>query len=218
MNRSLALSLLLVSGAALLAGASTAPTPPAAPRKDHVQTWHGEAVNDPWFWLREKENPEVRKYLEAENAYTAAVTAPIAPFAAALYDEMLGRIQQTDLSVPQRRGAFCYYRKTVKGLQYPILARRAAEKDGSCGETAPEQVMLDLNELARGKPFISLGASSVSDDGKRLLYATDETGRIVACSETRKLAMEGFTFRDLGEQSAKGFDRPDHVYALTGER
>jgi oligopeptidase B len=64
----------------------------------------------------------------------------------------------------------------VKGLQYPILARRAAEKDGSCGETAPEQVMLDLNELARGKPFISLGASSVSEDGKRLLYTTDETG------------------------------------------
>ena len=57
------------------------PVPPVAPRRDHVQTWHGEQVNDPWFWLREKENPEVRKHLEAENAYTAAVTAPIAPFA-----------------------------------------------------------------------------------------------------------------------------------------
>ncbi|MGA8893458.1 MAG: S9 family peptidase [Anaeromyxobacteraceae bacterium] len=159
-----------------LAAPAGDPAPPVAARRDHVQTWHGEAVNDPWFWLREKESPEVRKYLEAENAYTAAMTAPIAGFASALYDEMLGRIQQTDLSVPQRRGAFCYYRRTVQGLQYPIMARRPAEKDGSCGDTAPEEVLLDLNELGKGKPFIGLGAFSVSDDGRRLLYATDETG------------------------------------------
>jgi oligopeptidase B len=153
-----------------------APSPPVAPRRDHVQTWHGEAVSDPWFWLREKENPEVRKYLEAENAYTDAMTRPIAAFAASLYDEMLARVKQTDMGVPQRRGAFCYHRRTVEGLQYPILARRPVEKDQSCGETAKEEVVLDLNELGKGKPFIALGAFAVSDDGRRLLYSTDDAG------------------------------------------
>jgi oligopeptidase B len=153
-----------------------APVAPVAPRRDHVQVWHGEQVNDPWFWLREKENPEVRKYLEAENAYTKTMTAPIAGFASALYDEMLARVKQTDLGVPQRRGAFCYQRRTVEGLQYPIFGRRPVEKDRSCGDTAPEQVMLDLNELGKGKPFISLGALTVSDDGRKLLYTIDDTG------------------------------------------
>ena len=166
------LCLILLAPAAL----AQAPVAPDAPRRDHVQVWHGEKVNDPWFWLREKENPEVRRYLEAENAYTQAMTAPIAPFASALYDEMLARVKQTDLGVPQRRGAFCYRRRTVEGMQYPIFGRRAVEKDRSCGDTAPEQVILDLNELGKGKPFISLGAFAVSDDGRKLLYATDETG------------------------------------------
>jgi oligopeptidase B len=156
--------------------APAAPVAPVAPRKDHVQTWHGRPVTDPWYWLREKENPEVRTYLEAENAYTAAVTAPIDGFSKALYAEMIGRVKQTDLSVPLRRGAFCYYARTVEGLQYPIRARRPVEKDRSCGETGKEEILLDLNEMAKGKPFIALGAFRVSDDGKRLLYSTDETG------------------------------------------
>jgi oligopeptidase B len=156
--------------------APAAPAAPVAPRRAHVSTWHGEAVSDPWFWLREKENPEVRAYLEAENAYTEAMTRPVAAFAASLYDEMLARVKQTDLGVPQRRGAFCYYQRTVEGLQYPIRARRPVEKDRSCGETAPEEVILDLNVLGKGKPFIALDAFSVSDDGKKLLYSTDDTG------------------------------------------
>ncbi|HET8725185.1 MAG TPA: S9 family peptidase [Anaeromyxobacteraceae bacterium] len=168
------------SAAPAASAAPASPTataaPPVAARHDHRQTWHGETVNDPWFWLREKENPEVRGYLEAENAYTQAMTAAIAPFASALYDEMLARIQQTDLSVPQRRDAFCYYTRTVEGLQYPIHARRPAAKDGSCGGDGPEEVLLDLNEMAKGKAFISLGALAVSDDARRILFTTDETG------------------------------------------
>ena len=164
----------------ILAAAASGPTAPTAPpvaaRRDHLQTWHGETVNDPWFWLREKENPEVRRHLEAENAWVEASTAGIRPFAAALYDEMLGRIQQTDLSVPQRRDAFCYYRRTVEGLQYPIHARRPAGKDGACVEGGTEEVLLDLNEMAKGKAFISLGALGVSDDARRILFTTDETG------------------------------------------
>jgi oligopeptidase B len=152
------------------------PQPPVAARRDHLQSWHGEKVNDPWFWLREKESPQVRAYLEAENAYTEAMTRGIAPFADALYAEMLGRIQQTDLSVPVRRGAWLYYARTVEGLQYPIHCRKAAAADGSLDEGAPEQVLLDQNELAKGKPFLGLGDLAVSDDGRRLLFSTDESG------------------------------------------
>src|SRR6185369_3048528 len=88
-------------------------TPPVAPKVDHRETRHGATVVDPYFWLREKSSPEVKKYLEAENAYTEAMTAGLKPFADALYQEMLGHIKQTDLSVPTRRGFF-YYSATTE--------------------------------------------------------------------------------------------------------
>src|SRR5512141_745629 len=98
-------------------GSSAAPTPPSAPRRDHVQSWHGRSFTDPYYWLREKGSADVESYLRAENDYTEATTAPLKPFAEALYAEMLGRIKQTDLGVPTRRGAFYYYSRTVEGLQ-----------------------------------------------------------------------------------------------------
>jgi oligopeptidase B len=164
------------SGGFLLMGSSSSPTPPTAPRKDHVQVFHGQRFVDPYFWLREKGTPEVEKYLEAENAYTAATSAEIQPFADALYAEMLGRIKQTDLSVPTRRGRFYYYRRTVEGLQYPIRCRRPAAPDGGYREDAPEQVLLDQNEMAKGLAFLSIGEFEVSDDDQQLLYSTDTTG------------------------------------------
>jgi oligopeptidase B len=156
--------------------AAPAPRPPLAARRDHVQTWHGEQVNDPWFWLRERSNPDVRAYLEAENAYTEAMTRRLAPFRDALYAELLGRVKQTDLSVPVRRGAWFYYARTQEGLQYPIHCRKRAGAGGVLDEQAPEEVLLDHNALAKGLPFLGLGELVVSDDGKRLLYSTDEVG------------------------------------------
>ncbi|WP_243286343.1 S9 family peptidase [Geothrix terrae] len=156
--------------------ADPAPKPPVAPQKAHASLWHGEAVNDPWFWLREKANPEVVAYLNAENAYTEAMTKDLQPFSEALYKEMLGRIKQTDLSVPVRRGAFYYYARTEEGKQYPIQCRRKAGKDGAYDEKAVEEVLLDQNELAKGLKFLGLGGMSVSDDDRTLLYSTDATG------------------------------------------
>jgi oligopeptidase B len=150
--------------------------PPKAAMKDHVSTWHGETIHDPWFWLREKQNPEVIRYLEAENAYTDANTQQVKVFGDALYEEMLARTKQTDLSVPSRRGTFYYYTRTVEGQQYPIHCRRPARADHSDDPKAPEQVVLDLNELAKGHAFLSLGDFAISDDGKKLLYTTDVTG------------------------------------------
>jgi oligopeptidase B len=171
------LSLAVVSiGGLLLMGSSAAPTPPSAARKSHVQTWHGQAYDDPYFWLREKGAPEVEAYLKAENEYTEATTAHLEPFAEALYAEMLARIKQTDLSVPVRRGAWFYYARTEEGLQYPIHCRRLAGAGGTWDEEAPEQVLIDQNALAKGSPFLALDDLVVSDDGRRLLFATDETG------------------------------------------
>lgn len=166
--------------AALLSAAmglpAQTPIPPVAKQVEHLSVWHGEKVNDPWFWLREKANPEVVAYLNAENAYTEAMTADLKPFSEALYKEMLGRIKQTDLSVPVRRGAFHYYARTEEGKQYPIQCRRRAGKGGRYDDQAPEEVLLDQNELAKGLKFLGLGGMAVSDDDRTLLFSTDTTG------------------------------------------
>jgi oligopeptidase B len=144
--------------------------PPVAARKPHTTEIHGYTLKDDYFWLREKGSTEVTKYLEAENAYTDAVMKPFKPLEETLYKEMLGRIKQTDLSVPYRLGEYFYYSRTEEGKQYPILCRKKGSMD------APEDVMLDLNKLAEGHKFLGLGAATVSDDGNWLAYSTDTTG------------------------------------------
>jgi len=160
----------MVADATLTADEAAAPQPPAAKKVPQVTEINGDKLVDDYYWLREKSNPEVIAYLEAENAYTAAVMKPAEAFEAALYNEMLGRIKQTDLSVPYRFRGYLYYSRTEEGKQYPIYCR----KRGS--EQAPEQVMLDLNELAKGEKFMALGDFDVSDDGNLLAYSTDNTG------------------------------------------
>jgi len=188
-----------LSACVSLMATDPAQTPPTAPQKAHVSLWHGEKVSDPWFWLREKANPEVVAYLNAENAYTEAMTADLKPFSEALYKEMLGRIKQTDLSVPVRRGAFYYYSRTEEGKQYPIQCRRKAGEGGTYDEKAAEQVLLDQNELAKGLKFLSLGPLSVSDDDRTLLYSSDATGFRQYQLFTRDLAT-GRTSGSLAER------------------
>ena len=143
--------------------------PPVAKRVPRVDLLHGDKRQDDYFWLREKSDPEVVAYLNAENAYTDAVMKPTEAFQEALYTEMLARIKEDDSSVPFRRGRHFYYSRTEKGKQYPIHCRKASLD-------APEEITLDLNVLAEGKPFISLGAYAVSDDGHLLAYSLDHTG------------------------------------------
>ncbi len=169
------LTLSLLTASTVLMG-QTAPAPPVAKQVEHIAVWHGEKVNDPYYWLREKSNPDVIKYLEGENAYTEAMTKDLKPFVEALYREMLGRIKQTDLSVPTRRGSYFYYSRTQEGKQYSIQCRKKAAGDGSFDDKATEEILLDLNELAKGLKFLSLGAFAVSDDTNLLAYTTDTTG------------------------------------------
>lgn len=156
--------------------AQDAPKPPVAKRVPHVQEWHGAKFEDPWFWLRDKQSPDVRAYLEAENAYTKTMTAAQKPFEETLYQEFVGRVQQTDLSVPTRVRGYCYYNRTVEGLQYPIACRKAAKADGTMDDAAAEQALLDANELGKGLAYFGIGGADVSDDDQQLAYSTDTTG------------------------------------------
>ena len=146
------------------------PAPPLARREPLEHVLHGDRRLDHYDWLRHKESPEVRAYLEAENAYTDAVLKPTEGFQEELYQEMLGRIQQTDLSVPYHLRGYLYFTRTQEGKQYPYHYRRREE------EGAPEELLVDLNKLAEGHSFLGLGNFELSDDNQLLAYTTDTTG------------------------------------------
>src|SRR2546430_915575 len=148
----------------------TVPKPPVARREPVEHVMHGDRRVDHYAWLRHKENPEVIDYLKAENAYTDAVLKPTEPFQEKLYQEMLGRILQTDLSVPYRLRGYLYFTRTEEGKQYAFHCR---QRDV---EGAPEELLLDLNVLAEGHSFLGLGSFEVSDDNQLLAYSTDTTG------------------------------------------
>jgi oligopeptidase B len=132
---------------------------------------HGDVRTDDWFWLRDKDDPAVLAHLEAENDHTAAALAGTVPLQEALYAEMVARIQETDLSVPVRKGPWRYYSRSVEGRSYGIYCRRAAE-----GPDDAEQVLLDENLLAEGHDYFALGSFSVSPDHRWLVYSTDTSG------------------------------------------
>jgi oligopeptidase B len=145
--------------------------PPVAARIPKIIPLHGETLVDPYFWLREKDNPEVRAYLEAENEYADAQTSHLTILSASLYDEMLARIQEDDTTAPYRFRGYEHWMETVKGRQYPIHHRRLLGR-----ADAPVETTVDVNALAEGRSFMSLGAYAMSDDGSLLAYSTDETG------------------------------------------
>jgi len=144
--------------------------PPATEKKPKVTEINGDRMVDNYFWLREKTNPAVIAHLEAENAYAAAMMKHTETLQDKLYNEMLSHIKQTDVSVPYRWGDYFYYTRTIEGQQYPVYCRKPGSVD------APEQVLLDLNEMAKGQKFMSIGSFAPSDDGNILAYSTDNTG------------------------------------------
>ncbi|HTD57081.1 MAG TPA: hypothetical protein VK670_16945, partial [Silvibacterium sp.] len=144
--------------------------PPRAPEKPHEITETGHVRNDPFFWLRERDDPAVLKYLEAENAYTDRVMEPTAQLQDLLYQEMRGRIKEEDMSVPVKIDDYYYYSRTETGKQYQIHCR----KKGSLA--AKEEILLDENALAKGQKFFSLGTLEVSPNHKLLAYSTNTSG------------------------------------------
>ncbi len=144
--------------------------PPVTEKKPKITEINGDRLVDNYFWLREKSNPAVISHLEAENAYTEATMKPTGPLQAKLYNEILSHIKQTDENVPYRWGDYFYYTRTKEGLQYPIFCRKHQTL------AAPEQIILDVNELAKGQKFMSVGSFAPSDEGDLLAYSTDNTG------------------------------------------
>lgn len=144
--------------------------PPIANKIVKVDSVFGDVRVDNYYWLREKSSPEVISYLDSENKYTEEVTKPAAALQDTIYNEILRRIKQTDLSVPYKLGEYLYYSRTEEGKQYPIQCRKLKTMD------APEQVTLDLNALAEGHKYLGLGNYEVSDNGNLLAYSLDTTG------------------------------------------
>lgn len=149
------------------------PQPPMAARKPHaVPSPHG-IREDEYYWLRDdsRENPEMLAYLQAENAYADAVLSHIKPLQEKVYQEIIGRLQQDDSSVPYLMNGYWYYRRYEAGKEYPIFARRAGHT------AAPEEILLDVNELARNQDFFEVGDIAISPNGKLMAWAEDTVGR-----------------------------------------
>jgi len=144
--------------------------PPMAALKDTVLTLHGVSRSDPWYWLRDRENPEVIAYLEAENAYLEKMMFPEKGLRDSLYEEMLSRVKQTDMTVPYALRGFTYYVRYEEGKEYPVYCRRA-------GSEGKEQVMLDVNKMAEGLSYCQVVGLSMSPNNRFLAYGVDVTGR-----------------------------------------
>jgi oligopeptidase B len=182
----------LLLGLALMSSSATAqslPAPPDAAKKPHiVRAPHGAERQDEYYWLRDdkRQAPDVLAYLQAENAYADAVMAPLKPVEDRLYGEIVGRIKQDDASVPFRERGWWYYSRFEAGQDYPVHARR---KDGpgvdaasilkanEAGDFGGEEVLLDVNALAKGKDYYSVGDYEVTPDNRILAYADDTNGR-----------------------------------------
>jgi oligopeptidase B len=181
-----------------LASATDRPAPPDVARKPHTVTApFGASRDDPYYWLRDdsRTDPAMLAYLAAENAYADALMAPLGPLQATLYDEIVGRIKQDDSSVPYRERGYWYYTRFETGQDYPIHARRKGDQQ------APEEVLLDVNAMARDQDYFSVGDYAVSQDNMQLAWAEDAVGR-------RQYTIR---FRDL----ATGQDYPDVVTGVS---
>lgn len=150
--------------------AAELPPPPVAATIPKEIVTHGDKRIDPYFWLREKTNRTVLEYLAAENAYAEKMTAGLADLRAKLYEELVGHLKEDDTSAPVQRGGYYYYSRTIKGKNYPVFCRKKGSLD------APEDVILDANDMAAGLDFFSVGAFAPSDDNRWLAYSTDTNG------------------------------------------
>ncbi|HPW18326.1 MAG TPA: S9 family peptidase [Candidatus Aminicenantes bacterium] len=168
----LAALLVLAASACRPSGdAAGAPRPPRAEVIPHELTAHGHTRVDNYYWLNERGNPKVLEYLEAENAYTRAVLKPLEPLQERLYGEFVGRIKQTDLSVPYRDNGYFYYTRYEDGKDYPVHCRKKGSLEGA------EEVLLDVNEVARGHGYCHVTGLTVSPDNRLLAYGVDTVSR-----------------------------------------
>ncbi len=145
--------------------------PPIAEKIKHEMTIHGDTRNDEYYWLNERENPKVIAYLEAENKYTDTMLSPVRGLRDKLFDEMKGRIKEKDESAPIFENGYVYYTRYEEGKEYPVYCRKKG------ADTAPEEIYLDVNDLAKGHAYFQLGSADISPDNKLLVFAQDTVSR-----------------------------------------
>lgn len=174
-------------------------SPPVAQKHPQTLIIHEDVRIDNYFWMRERSDPKVIAYLEAENEYTKLMMEHTEALQTTLYDEMLARIKETDLSVPYRKGDFYYYSRTEEAKAYPIYCRKQGSLD------APEEVLLDQNELAQGHDFFQIGVLQVSPNHQVLAYSVDTSG-----AERYTLYFQNLETQELYKESVA-----DTSYSLT---
>ena len=200
--------------------------PPTARLVPFARTHHGDTVNDPYEWLRDRDDPEVIAHLRAENAYTDAQTARLQPLRDRLFEEIRARTKETDLSVPVREGGWWYYSRSFEGKQYGVQCRApiaaaddwtpptVAEVEAGIPALPGEQVLFDSNAEAEGHEFFRLGTFDVSADGARLLYAVDTAGDERYTLRVRDLATGEDLDDEVRETSAGAVLSPDGRHAF----
>lgn len=146
---------------------------PTAAKKPHQITQHGETRVDEYYWIRQREDPDVLNYLHAQMDYLEKTMQHTRSLQERLFSEMKARIQETDSTVPEERGGYLYYERTEAGKQYPIFCRKKNTAE------SPEEILLDQNALAEGKVFCSVSGFEISPDGNQLAYSLDVTGEEV---------------------------------------
>lgn len=161
----------VVCGAIMISCSPRVPVAPTAEKMPHELELHGDVRVDDYYWLRERTNPEVLVYLEAENAYTSSMMAATETFQEELFQELKNRIDPDDSSVPALDNGYYYYKRYEDGLEYPIHCRRQGSVE------APEEIMLDVNQIAEGHDFCSVRGVAVSPDARLLAWALDTVGR-----------------------------------------
>jgi len=192
----LAVALVFASAGCKPSGETAALKPPKAEIIPKELTIHGQTRVDNYYWLNERNNPKVLEYLKAENDYTQAVMKPTEALQEKLYKEIVGRIKQTDLSVPYRSQGYFYYSRFEEGKDYPVYCRKKGSLEG------PEEVLLNVNEMAKGYNYYSVGDLSVSSNNMLLSYGVDTVSR-------RKYTLH---FKNL----ATGETLPDAIINTTG--
>ena len=174
---------------------------PIASKRPHTLTQHGVTRVDDYYWMRDKNDPETLKYLHAESDYLEEVMQHTKPLQEKLFSEMKGRIQETDSTVPEKRGDFFYYERFEAGNQYPIFCRKKGSLD------APEEILLDQNELAEGKSFCSISGINTSPDGTKLAYLVDFGGREIYEIYIKDLATGSYLPEVIGNVSGSAYER-----------
>lgn len=174
---------------------------PVAPKRPHPITQHGVTRIDNYYWMRNKEDPETLKHLRAESDYLEEVMQHTKPLQEKLFWEMKGRLRENDATVPEKRGDFFYYERHAEGKQYPIFCRRHGALD------APEEIILDQNELAEDKSFCNISGMAVSPDGTKLAYVVDFGGREVYTLYVKDLVSGEYLPDRIENVSASAYER-----------